>query len=1015
MTLKRLLSQASVLLLLLFSISYAAYSQDRTISGKITDSKDGTPIVGASVVPKGASVTGTTTGADGSFRLTVGPNVNAVIVSYVGYGTQEISIAGKTTVDVGLSSSGTNLNEVVVVGYGTARKKDLTGAVASVRAKDFNKGIQPAPDQLIQGKVAGVQVVSNSGAPGGGTTVRIRGTSSIRSDNSPLWVIDGVPLSNTNSRPDISLSDVGGGSPSGNPLNFISPSDIASMEVLKDASAAAIYGSRGANGVILITTKRGQSGVPRVELNASVGVSNILRRLEVLDGNQYRTALGEYGFPTNVNAPGNPSANFGDDVDALDAILRTAITQNYGVAISSGTDAAKYRISLGVLNQEGIIQKTDFRKYTANVSSQFRMLNNKRLGLDVNLLTSQTIEHVAPISNSAGFKGSLIGQALQWNPTRSLRNANGTPFVEFGSDNINPLAYSDAYFDEPKVTTVLANLSPSYKFSDALEYRMLVSVNYSMGVRKQYTTSNININDVARAFSSSRNDTIGGEANVAQNELISKQITNTLSYVKDLSSDFSINAVIGHEYLKTDFSGNSDYARGFLRLPLALYTIMPTSDPSTRRTNSFDAITTELQSFFGRAIMNFRDKYNVTATLRADGSSKFGENNRYGYFPSIAAAWTLNREDFMSDLTVVNNLKLRASWGITGNQEFPAGASQTLYTLTGSNPASIAQSQFANPDLKWESTTTINVGLDFTVWNNRLSGSLDWFNRSTEDLLFPREAADPVTPNGAIQWQNIPGTLINKGFEIALNVNIIRATDWNWDLGVVTSFLDNKLTDFGALQIPIGEVNGQGLSGAYAQLLVNDQPLNTFYLKKFIGIDKQTGVSLYEGGEEKFFLGSPNPKVLLGFTTSVSWKKLSLEVAMNGAFGHYIYNNTANAVTSFNNLGKRNIGVRELDIAKSVGEQPVNPTSASSRYLEKGDYMKLANATLSYNIGAIGKNIRSANVFITGQNLFVITDYSGFDPEVNTSKTLNNIPSFGMEYTPYPTARTINFGVNFSF
>lgn len=1014
MTFKRLL-QASSLLLLLFTLSFAAIAQEKTITGKVTDSKDGSPVVGASVVPKGSSATGTTTGADGTYRLNVASNVTSIIVSYVGYGTQEISIVGKTTVDVSLSSSGTNLNEVVVVGYGTARKKDLTGAVSSLKAKDFNKGIQPAPDQLIQGKVPGVQVVSNSGAPGGGTTVRIRGTSSIRSDNTPLFVVDGVPLSNINSRPDIGLTDVGGGSPAGNPLNFISPADIASMEVLKDASAAAIYGSRGANGVILITTKRGQSGAPKVDFNASVGFSNILKRLEVLDGNQYRQALADYGFPTNVNSPGNPSANFGGNVDALDAILRTGIVQNYGVAVSSGTDAAKYRLSLGVLNQEGIIRKTDFKKYTANFSSQFKLLNNKRLGLDFSVLTSQTQENVAPISNSAGFKGSLIGQALQWNPTRSLKNANGTPFVEFGSDNINPLAYSEAFFDEPKVTTILANIAPSYKITDDLEFKTQLSINYAGGIRKQYTTANININDVARAFSASRNDTVGGEANVAQNELITRQITNTLSYVKDLSSDVSLNAVIGHEYLKTDFSGNSDYARGFLRLPVPLYSIMATSDPSTRRTNSFKAITQELQSFFGRAIVNLKDKYVVTATLRADGSSKFGKNNRYGIFPSVAAAWTINREEFMSNISAINNLKLRASWGKTGNQEFPAGASQTLYVLTGSNPANLGQSQFANPDLKWETTTTINVGVDFTIIDNRISGSVDYFRRNTQDLLFPREAADPVTPNGAIQWQNIPGDLINSGVEVAVNATIVRGKDINWDFGVNATFLKNELTNFGALQIPIGEVNGQGLSGAYAQLLANNQPLNSFYLKKFIGIDKNTGISLYEGGEEKFFLGSPNPKLLLGFTTTASWKKLSLEVAMNGAFGHYLYNNTANAVTSFNNLGKRNIGVRELGIAKAVGEQPVNPTSASSRYLEKGDFLRLANATLSYNIGSIGKNIRSANVFITGQNLFVITDFTGFDPEVNTSKTLNNIPSFGMEYTPYPTARTINFGVNFSF
>src|SRR4030095_3705700 len=362
--------------------------------------------------------------------------------------------------------------------------------------------------------VAGVQVISNNGAPGAGTTVRIRGTSSIRAGNSPLFVDDGVKLQNTNTRPDIGLTDVGGGTPSGNPLNFINPNDIVSIDILKDASAAAIYGSRGANGVVLITTKRGQSGVPKVELSASVGVSKILKQLEVLDGNEYRAALGEFGFPTTVNSPTVPTANFGDNVDALDAILRTAYTQNYNVAVSSGNEAARYRISMGYLDQEGIIQKTDFKKFSTAITANFRMLESKKLGLDINLLTTQTQEHVAPISNTAGFKGSLIGQALFWNPTRSLKNPDGSLNILYGSDNINPLAYSQAYFDNPKGTTVIANIAPSYKITKDLEYKMQYSLTYSTGVRKQYTTAFININDVAIDGSGK-----GGEANVSENQL----------------------------------------------------------------------------------------------------------------------------------------------------------------------------------------------------------------------------------------------------------------------------------------------------------------------------------------------------------------------------------------------------------------------------------------------------------------------------------------------------------------
>ncbi len=348
MTLKRLLT-ASMMLLLALTVSVSAFAQDKVISGKVTDSKDGSPVVGASVVAKGSNSGGSVTGADGSFKISVAANTTTLVVSYVGYGTQEISIAGKTSVDVSLSSSGSNLNEVVVVGYGTARRKDLTGSVASVKAKDFNQGIVTAPDQLIQGKVAGVQVINNSGAPGGATTIRIRGISSIRSGNQPLFVVDGVPLSGGSPAP--GLGTALGGAPGDNPLNFLNPNDIASMEVLKDASATAIYGSRGANGVVIITTKKGQSGAPKIEFNTSASVSSIMKKLEVLDGNGFRAALSKYGLT---------SGNFGGNVDAMDAITQSGISQNHNIAISSGNDAGRYRISVGYQNQQGIIKESGF-------------------------------------------------------------------------------------------------------------------------------------------------------------------------------------------------------------------------------------------------------------------------------------------------------------------------------------------------------------------------------------------------------------------------------------------------------------------------------------------------------------------------------------------------------------------------------------------------------------------------------------------------------------------------------
>jgi TonB-dependent starch-binding outer membrane protein SusC len=1006
--LKRLLVKM-VLPLCMVLCALVANAQNKTITGKVVDAKDGSGVPSVTVTAKG-SKNGTQTGADGSFSISVPASTSMLVLSSVGYASQEVDISGKTDVNISLiASSATNLNEVVVVGYGTARRKDLVGAVTSINSKDFNKGIVQSPDQLIQGKVAGVQVTANSGDPSGGISIRIRGSSSIRSDNTPLFVVDGVQLSNTDVRPSIGLTDVGGGTPGGNPLNFINPSDIASMEILKDASATAIYGSRGANGVVLITTKRGLSGQPRVDVAMSYGVASIAKKLEVLSGDQYRTALGEYGFPTAVSTTATPTANFGGSVNALEGITRNGIQQNYSVGMSGGNENARYRLSLGYLNQEGIIRKSDFEKYTVSLNANFKLLESKKLGLDVNVLAARVSSNNVPISNTAGFKGSLIGQALQWNPTRPFYKSPGVLDIQFGSDNINPLAYSEAYNDIARTTSIIANISPSYQITDNLIFKTQISLTQATGTRKAYTTANININDIALNTTTGK----GGEATVAQNELTSSQITNTLSFTDDISSGLNLNAVVGHEYLSTNFEGSSDYARGFIPTDKAYYLFMATSDPSTRRVGGFADPQTELQSFFGRVFLNYKDKYTLNATVRADGSSKFGSNNRYGIFPMFGASWILSNEDFLKGVSAVKDLKLRASWGITGNQAFPAGASQILYTLSGGNPATFQQSQIANPNLKWESTTTFNVGVDFTLFG-KVSGSIDYFNKSTKDILFPREAADPVTPNGSIKWENIPGNIVNSGLELQLNANILKGSNYSLDLGLNMTFLKNELTNFGALQLPTGEINGQGLSGAYAQLLVDGKALNSYYLKKFTGIDKTTGISTYEGGEDKFFLGSANPTTLLGFTINASYDKFSLQAAFNGNYGHFIYNNTNNAITAFNNLGKRNIGLTEYNTGKALGEKPVNPTSASSRYLEKGDFLRLSNLTLSYNIGALGKTLRSANVFITGQNLFVITDFTGFDPEVNVSKSLNNIPSFGMEYTPYPMARIINFGVNFS-
>lgn len=983
---KTLLRLASlVIILLAFSLSLLA--QTKTVTGRVTDDQ-GQGLQGVTVTVKGTN-TATQTDNNGAFTI-VAPENGTLVFSSVGYTAREANIQGRNTVDVSMVTQTAALQEIVVIGYGTARRKDVTGAVGSVSAKDFNKGIQTAPDQLIQGKVAGVQVVNNSGAPGGATTVRIRGNSSVRTGSQPLYVIDGVPLDGRTARPSVDVGSGVGQTPNANPLNFISTSDIASIDILKDASATAIYGSRGANGVVIITTKKGQSGTPRIDVSASAGISNVLKEYDILNGDEYRKALQDYGLPA--------TNNFGGNEDAFDAITRTAFTQNYNVAIGGGNDNGRYRLSAGFLDQEGVVEKTGFKKYSVNLTSSYKFLENKKLSIDFNVLASHNTEEIAPISNNAGFEGSLIGHALQWNPTRPLRKANDSLDILYGSTTVNPLAMSEAYDDKADVTGILASISPAYKLTNDLEYRLLYSINRSVGVRKTQIASFINLPDIEGK----------GFAVDADNELTTQLFTQTLSYSKQLNTNLGLNAVVGYEYQKFDFKGSTTKARGFQAGFIPYTNYLQNSSQDSRDISSFADPISKLQSFFGRVSGNFRDRYLLTATLRADGSSKFGENNRYGYFPSFAAAWNISNEEFFNP-AFIDNLKLRLGWGQTGNQEFPAGSAQERY---GFSQGAIFQDNVANPDLQWENSTTYNAGIDFSVMQGRLTGSIDYFNKKTKDLLFNFNAIQPAP--AVKYWINLDGEVVNKGWEVALNGLLVRNANIAWNLGVNASFLDNELKNYNGPVVLTGEISGQGVSGATVQRLENGQPLNAFYVREFLGIDKTTGKSTYtDDGNSFHFIGDPNPDVLLGISTDFSYRKLTVTVNMNGAFGHKIYNNTLNSVIPISNLnGGRNIA--SSLVGGDTKESLTNALTTSSRYLEKGNYMKLGNATLSYNIGNLGNTLRNFNVFLTGQNLFIITDYEGFDPEVNTDKARDGVPSFGIEYIPYPTARSFLLGVNFS-
>ncbi len=992
MKLKKLYKR--VFALLIATISFGAL-QAQTVSGTVTD-KDGAPVAGVSVVVKNSNV-GTSTDNAGKFTVKAATTAT-LIFSSVGFNTEEVALAGKSSVTVKLLvANNSNLNEVVVIGYGSATKKSLTGSVISIKAKDFNQGIIAAPDQLLQNKVAGLEVTNTSGQPGAATTIQIRGNSSIRSANNPLYVVDGVPLDGGTARPN--LGSTLGSTPNSNPLLFIDPNNIAQIDVLKDAASAAIYGSRGANGVIVITTKKGTSGPMKMEIGTSLGFNaGYLKRFEILDAGQYAAALTKYNLPSTLNG--------GSNVDVLKEITQNTVTSNYSLALSGGNEAGRFRASfLGSKNQ-GLLRKSSLEKYIGTFGGNYKFLDNK-LTVDFNLIAANYGEELTSVSNTAGSEGNIISSAVSWNPTQPLRLANGKyNFPSNGSGN--PLAFSDAYNDNSRVNAFLGSISAAYKLTDKLEYKLLFGLNHGAGTREMSIDGWLT--GVAVISGS-------GFANIGNAKLTSQTISHTLNYKSELGKNLTIDAVGGYEYFKTNYSGGNVSGRGFNtnlsqdnRIPI-LYTKIMQNAQTQVPYSTFANPTGEIQSFFGRATFNYKDKLVVSASMRADGSSKFGKNNRYGYFPAIGARWVASNEDFLKNSNLFTNLAIRASYGLTGNQEFPSGASQEQFGLNSYNNA--PQIVNGNPDLRWETTNSYNIGADFAFAKGKIYGSLDYYYKNTSDILFQTVAIQPAP--SSVSFVNLSdANLINSGVELALGANLIDRKNFGLEANFNIAYNKNMMKNFKDpltkldLEVRTGEVNGQGVSGTLAQVIANNQPVNVYKLKKFNGFDANGNQTI---ADNPTFAGDPNPKYLMGLSTSLRYNKFTLGLNMGGAFDFLIYNNTATNITNIAGLAQG----RNIDVAAYESpEKPSSGVGASTRFLEQGNYFKLRNATLRYNLGNAGKYLKNVTAFVSGTNLFVITKFTGFDPEVNIDKSSNSYPSRSIEYVPYPTPRVITFGINFN-
>ena len=994
-------SKLLTLALFFLSITSVAWSQVQ-VSGLVVDETE-VSLPGVTVAVKG-TVTGQVTDVDG--RFTIGAKIGDVLeFRYLGMEDKDITLENLNNLKVVMKSNSKQLNEVVVIGYGSQKKSDVTGAISSLKREDFNQGVLTNPGQLLQGKMAGVNVTTTSGEPGAAQNIIIRGAGSLRSGTDPLYVVDGFLLDNSSQ------------GFSTNPLNFINPSDIESIDVLKDASATAVYGSRASNGVVVITTKKGKLGKTEMNFSASTALSSVLNKIDVFSADEFRK---------QVVAIGGNLENLGGNTNWQDELTQTGVSQELNFSIGgAASDKFSYYASAGYQGQEGILKNSNLKRYAGKLNMNQKALNG-RLNLDYNLTASHT-ENLRPDI------GSTISDMISLNPTiPGLTNGKPTLLT---TNALNPLQRYDLYSDLAVNNRILASISPSLRLFKGLVYKLNLGVDYSA------TNRDIQYKPFPQVIN---------ESNISDGSLQSSILTSTNQLVENTLTynwNNDIHKVIllaGHSYQQFNDASRTFSNRGFANNDIepkyqdqTSSTVYPTSVGST-------AVKNELQSFFGRLNYGFKNKYLLTATLRADGSSKFGENNKYGFFPSVGLGWNISNEDFMAN-SFFNNLKLRTSWGQTGNQEIPSkitkgsfaenrlitgGQSLNTYpidpnaTSINGYPFGIVFTRLANPNLQWEVSTQIDLGVDFAILNNQLTGSIDYFNKQSSNILLEVVPADPVQPT-SLFWTNIKDMIIqNNGVELALQYNSKENRNFSYKIGGNITFIQNQVKDSPYSVLTTGSAQGSGQTGATINGYVNNEPIGAFYMLEFNGIGEQ-GLNQFKDingdgavlDNDRYVVGSAIPDFTYAYFLNLNYKGFDLGLNFNGVSGNKIYNHTTMTLFSKAQLARSN---NSTDFAIEFPKESLsNSNTVSTRYLEDGSFMRLNNATLGYNLkpSKIGlrntfQNIRFS---ITGQNLLLLTDYSGFDPEVNTGSSSSGIQTFGIDRFTYPSARTFLFGVNVTF
>lgn len=941
-----------------------------TATGNVVD-ENSEPLVGVSVATHDGM--GTITDVDGNFSLKVtqGQTLN---FSYVGY--VSTALPAEARMQVVLREDAVMLDAVTIVGvgYGTMRKSDLTGAISSVGAKDLRKGVVTSTEQMLQGKIAGLAVVQSSGDPASGATLRLRGGTSLSASNSPLIVVDGIP---------------------GVDINTVQPGEIISVDVLKDASAAAIYGSRGANGVIIVTTNRASgTETQSIEYNGYVAIGQAANKLDLLSADQWR----QYVRDNNVAG----AVDYGGNTDWIDELQRTAITHSHNLFMNSSRASSGYRASLTYQSNEGIVKRSYMDRLAASLSA-YQFGWNNRLRLDMGI--SGTYDKYR--QPETGYYG-IYNYAINQNPTVPVKDANGQYTQISGTNTWNPVEFNETYSSEHTRYRLLAYAKAELELAKGLKGVANVSYEYNTWQERYHQPS----------YAVQQTENGYGRRQLYDNR--NMQLETYLSYDGDLAENHHLNAMAGYSYLDYMGEGFGAQRRGFDTDLFGYNNLGAGSD--YRMGDVWSSKTgADLVSFFGRLNYNFMSRYMITATLRADGSSRFGDNNKWGYFPSTSVAWRVSEEAFMeSTRSWLNNLKLRLGFGVTGNQD-GIGQYRSLAILSPTGGAyydaatdswknSYAPSQNPNPDLKWESTAQYNIGIDFGIFN-RINGTIELYYKKTSDLLWTYRVPQPPYLYESM-LANV-GDLSNRGIELSLSGNVMTRGDFSWDANLTLSYNKQKIEslsnkDFQEQGTPAGALHGlPGLSTTYTQMVKEGYPTGAFFGPRSQGID-ENGELILGDPEESVYLGSAQPKFNMGLGMNFGYKQFDASLTAYGMFGQKVLNGTKMALYQANRLPSQNVP----DDFLSSGLKS-SKIIYCDHWLEDASFLRLQNVTVGYTLPGTKKaGIEKLRIYATAENLFVITGYSGMDPEVNIS----GLTAPGIDLVNfYPRPRTYSLGVNITF